>query len=73
MYNYAVFFRILVRFGLPAVTFSVAAGLDSAAFFCLLASIVCFSFSDSPLLLAALLPAFPNALAAKSVPMPLRP
>jgi hypothetical protein len=65
--NYAFFFRSLVGFVLPAVTFSVTAGFDVFAFACLLASIACFNFSGNPLLFTALLLALVNDFAANGV------
>ena len=67
--NHAFFFRSLVRLGLLAVTVSVSALVDFAAFFCLLASIACFSFSGNPLFLAALLLALVNDFADNGVPI----
>src|SRR5208283_1806189 len=63
----AFFFRSLVRFGFSAVTAFAAADLDAWAFFCLLASIACFSFSGNPLFLAALLLALVNDFAANGI------
>jgi len=65
--NYAFFFRSFVRFGLPAVTVSVAALADDWIFFCLLASIYFCSFSGKPLFFAALLLALVNDFAANGV------
>jgi hypothetical protein len=63
----AFFFRSLVRFGLVAVTVSVADLVDALALLCLLASMYFCSFSGSPLSLAALLPALVNVFADNDI------
>ena len=62
-----VFLRGLVRFGLAAVTGSVAAGFDAPAFVCLLASMYFCRFSGNPRFLAALCLALVKDLAASGV------